>query len=160
MNKTDITIEPGRQDIVVERVFDAPRDVVFKALTDPKLIPSWWGPRQLTTKVDEMDVRAGGRWRYTQRDPQGNEFAFKGVYHDAVSPQLVISTFEFEGAPGHVALDTLTLEEVDGKTRYRSVSVFPSVADRDAAVQSGMESGMRETYERLDEVIEGILSHV
>jgi uncharacterized protein YndB with AHSA1/START domain len=82
------------------------------------------------------------------------------VYHDAISPQLVVSTFEFEGAPGHVALETLTLEEVDGKTAYHGVTVFASIADRDAAVQSGMESGMRETYDRLGEVIEGIVSRV
>jgi uncharacterized protein YndB with AHSA1/START domain len=160
MTVSDIEIiaEPGRQDIVITRVFDAPREVVFKALTDPQLIPNWWGPRSLTTEVDRMEVRPGGQWRFVQRDAAGNQFAFKGVYHDAVSPERSISTFEWEGLPGHVALDTVSLEEVDGRTKYVSVSVFQSIADRDGMVQSGMEGGARDSIDRLAEVIAGLLS--
>ncbi len=158
-NKTEIIVEPGRQDIVITRMFDAPPAVVFKAITDPQLVPNWWGPSILSTKVDRMDVRPGGQWRYVQSDPQGNEFGFRGIYHDADAPHRLVSTFEFEGMPGHVALDTLTLEDVDGKTKYTSVSVFQSVADRDGMVQSGMESGARETLERLDKLIAGLRTH-
>jgi uncharacterized protein YndB with AHSA1/START domain len=157
-DKTEIVIEPGRQDIVFHHLFDASRDVVYKALTDPKLVPNWWGPRDLTTEVDRMDVRPGGQWRFVQRDQGGNTFGFRGIYHDAVSPERIVSTFEFEGFPGHVALETATLEEVNGKTKYTSVSVYQSVADRDGIVQSGMESGARDTYARLDEVIQTMLS--
>src|SRR5260370_29095788 len=106
-----------------------------------------------------MEVRPGGQWRYVQADAQGNEFGFKGIYHDVVSGQRIVSTFEFEGMPGHVALDTLTLEEVDGKTRYTTVSVFQSIADRDGMVQSGMETGARETLERLDKLVAGLRTH-
>jgi uncharacterized protein YndB with AHSA1/START domain len=158
VNNTEVIVEPGRHDIVITRVFDAPPDVVYKALTDPRLVPNWWGPRRYTTEVERMEVRPGGQWRFVQRDEQGNTFPFKGIYHDAVSPQRLVSTFEWEGMPGHVALDTVTLEEVDGKTKYTSVSVFQSVADRDGMVQSGMEEGVRETYERLVEVIAGLLT--
>jgi uncharacterized protein YndB with AHSA1/START domain len=153
MTKPDYSIEPGKQEIVMTRTFDAPRDLVFKTMTDPNLIPRWWGPRYLTTTVDEMDLRPGGRWRYLQRDPQGNEHAFHGVYHDITAPERLVFTFEYEGVPGHVLLDTVTLEEVDGKTRLTDQSVFQSVADRDGMVQSGMESGATEMMERLEELL-------
>ncbi len=157
MAETEFVIEPGRQDIVITRVFDAPRDVVFKAITDPSLIPNWWGPRRYTTEVDRMEVKPGGRWRFVNRDPDGNEFWFKGVYHDAVAPERIVQTFEFEGMPGHVSLETAAFEEVDGTTSYVGVSVFQSVEDRDAMVQSGMEEGARETMDRLAEVIRSLL---
>lgn len=153
MSNTEFVIEPGRQDIVIRRMFDAPRDVVFKAMTDPSLIPNWWGPRRYTTEVDRLEVKPGGLWRLINRGADGTAYAFKGVYHDVEVPHRVVQTFEFEGAPGHVSLETATLEEVDGRTRLEAVSVFQSVQDRDAMVQSGMEEGARETYERLAEVI-------
>jgi uncharacterized protein YndB with AHSA1/START domain len=115
MGDTEFIIEPGRQDIVIKRVYDAPRDVVFKAITSPDLIPNWWGPRRLATEVDEMDVRPGGRWRFLNREGDGTEYAFRGVYHDVEEPERIVQTFEFEGVPGHVSLETLTLAEVDGK---------------------------------------------
>lgn len=157
MGETEFVIEPGRQDIVITRVFDAPREVVFKALTDPSLIPSWWGPARYETTVDRADVRPGGRWRYVSRDADGTEYGFRGVYHDIVAPDRVVQTFEFEGMPGHVSLDTATLEEVDGKTKYVGVSVFQSVADRDGMAQSGMEEGASEGFDRLAEVIQSLL---
>ena len=157
MGETEIIIEPGRQDIVLRRVFDAPREVVFRALTDPDLIPSWWGPRRYETIVDRMEVRPGGLWRFLNRDADGNDYAFKGVYHEIAAPERVVQTFEFEGAPGHVSLDTATLDEVDGTTTLLAVSVFQSIEDRDAMVQSGMEEGARETYDRLAEVIAGLI---
>lgn len=156
MSETEFVIEPGRQDIVITRVFDAPRDVVFKAITDPDLIPKWWGPRRLDTVVDQMDVRPGGRWRFTHGDDDNNVYGFRGVYHDVVAPERIVQTFEFEGAPGHVALETLTLEDAGGKTRYVARAVHESVEARDAMVESGMEGGARETIDRLDEVIQSL----
>ena len=156
MRQTEFVIEPGRQDIVIRRTFDAPREVVFKAITDPSLIPNWWGPRKYATDVDVMEVRPGGRWRFINRTDDGTEFGFHGVYHDVVAPERVTQTFEFEGVPGHVSLDTATLEEADGKTTMVATSVFQSVEDRDGMVASGMEGGARETYDRLAEVIESL----
>jgi uncharacterized protein YndB with AHSA1/START domain len=156
MADTELIVEPGRQDIIVTRVFDAPRDVVFKALTDPDLIPNWWGPRKYETIVDRADIRPGGLWRFLNRDAEGNEYAFKGVYHDVVAPERVVQTFEWEGLPGHVSLETLTLEEVDGKTKYASVSVYQSVEDRDGMAQSGMEEGLNETLDRLEEIVQSL----
>ncbi len=156
MGDTEIIIEPGKQDIVFKRTFDAPREIVFKALMDPSLIPSWWGPRKYETIVDAMEPRAGGRWRFINKGPEG-EFGFHGVYHE-VTADRVVQTTEFEGFPGSVGLETATLEERDGKTYMTAVSLAPSVEARDMIVQTGMEEGARETYDRLDEVIQGLVS--
>ena len=152
MDDTEIIIEPGKQDIVFKKVFDAPREIVFRALTDPSLVPSYWGPARYETIVEVMEPRAGGRWRYVQRGPEG-EFGFHGVYHE-VTPDRIVQTNEFEGAPGHVALETATLEERDGKTYYTAVSLAGSVADRDAVVAAGMEGGARELYDRLETLVD------
>ena len=124
---------------------------------DPKLIPEWWGPSYLSTEVDRMDVKPGGQWRFINRDAEGHAYAFHGVYHDISAPERVIDTFEFEGLPepGHVTLETMKLEELPGgRTRLTTQSVFQSVADRDAALQSGMESGISDTYNRLEELLD------
>jgi uncharacterized protein YndB with AHSA1/START domain len=153
MTKTKFIAEPGKQEIVMTRVFDAPPERVFKASMDPNLIPQWWGPKSLTTTVDKMDVRPGGVWRYIQRDADGSEFAFHGVYHE-ISQKSLVQTMEFEGMPGHVLLEIVTLEDINGKTRLTEKSVFESVEDRDGMLKSGMEEGATETMERLAELAE------
>jgi uncharacterized protein YndB with AHSA1/START domain len=152
MSRTEVTVTPGTHEIVLAHEFDAPPDVVHAALTDPALVPSWWGPHGLTTKVEEMDVRPGGRWRFVQRDADGNEFGFNGVYH-SVEPGRVVQTFEFEGMPGHVMLETMTLEDLGGRTRLVDKSVFQSVEDRDGMVASGMDDGASQSYDRLDSIL-------
>lgn len=156
MADTEIIIEPGRQDIVITRIFDAPRDVVFKAYTDPTLVPKWWGSSRFTTVVDRMEVRPGGRWRYVTRAADGTEYGFKGVYHDVVAPERIISTFEFEpGGPGHLQLAMASFDEVDGKTKYVGLSVFLSVEDRDGWIPSGgLDEGTREAMDKLAELIQ------
>ena len=145
---------PSDREIEVKRVFDAPRDLVWKAYTDPAAISQWWGPRRHTTTVGKMDVRPGGAWRYVSRDADGNEYGFHGEYREVVPAERIVCTFEFEGMPGHVSVETLTLIEHEGKTTVTNTSVFDSVEDRDGMLQSGMEAGMRETYDRLAEYIE------
>jgi uncharacterized protein YndB with AHSA1/START domain len=153
MTKTSFVVEPGKQEIIAARVFDAPRESVFKTYTDPNLIPQWWGPKNLTTTVEKMDARPGGIWRFVQRDAEGNEYAFHGVYHDAAPPQRLVRTFEFEGMPGHVSLETVTLEDVEGKTKMTTKSVFQTVEDRDGMYESGMEEGVNESMDRLAELL-------
>jgi uncharacterized protein YndB with AHSA1/START domain len=104
-------------------------------------------------RIDRFELRDGGTWRYTHTDQEGNEYAFHGVFHGEPSPDGMVQTFEFEGAPGHVSMDTLTLEEHDGSTIVRTNSVFQSVEARDAMVEAGMDVGMREGYEQLDELL-------
>ncbi len=154
MGKLNLVAEPGKQEIMMSRDFDAPRELVFKAYTDPTLVPRWWGPRGLTTVVDKMDVKMGGIWRYIQRDADGNEYGFRGVYHQVTSPERLVYTFEFEGMPGHVLLETITFEDHNGKTRIIDSSVFQSVADRDGMIQSGMEGGAEESWDRFDKLLE------
>jgi len=148
---------PSDREVVMTKVFDAPRKLVWKAYTDPKLIPRWWGPRYLTTTIDKMDVRPGGAWRFVSRGPDGSEFGFHGVYREIVKPERLSWTFEFEGVPGHVSIDTVALEELDGRTKVTVTSVFQSKSDRDGMVASGMESGATESTERLAELLEGMV---
>jgi uncharacterized protein YndB with AHSA1/START domain len=152
MAKTEFVIKPGVQEITLIREFDAPRDLVFKVMMDPNAIPKWWGPRAYWTKVDKMDARSGGSWRFIHGDNNGNEYAFHGVYH-LVEPNRVIQTFEFEGVPGRPALETMTLEDIGGRTRMVQHSVFLSLEDRDGMVQSGMQAGAEETNDRLAELV-------
>jgi uncharacterized protein YndB with AHSA1/START domain len=153
MSDFKVTVEPGRHDIIITRTFDAPRDLVFKTMTDPKAIPNWWGPRQYTTEVDQMDARSGGAWRFINRDADGNEFGFHGVYHDLVPGERIIQTFEWEGLPGHVSLETSTLEEAGGKTLMSNLAVFQTIEDRDG-MASAMGDGASETFDRLAELVE------
>lgn len=155
-NRTTINVEAGRQDLFITREFDAPRDLVFRAHTDPNLLPQWMGPRRLAMRLETFDPRGGGRWRFISKDTDGSEYGFHGVFHEVTAPERIIQTFEFEGLPetGHVMLETLRLEALPGnRTRLVAQSVFQSSADRDGMVQSGMETGVNEGYERLDELL-------
>jgi len=154
-NKTLITAEPGVQELFIAREFDAPRALVYKAHIDPNLYVKWLGPHGYEMILDTFEPVSGGRYRYIQKDKDGNEFGFHGTFHE-MSEDLMIQTFEFEGLPerGHVVLDTMRLEELPGnRTRVTIQSVFQSVEDRDGMVKAGMETGVREGYERLDDIL-------
>lgn len=144
---------PSDREIVATRIFDAPRDRVFKVFTDPRLVPEWWGPRKYKTDVIKAELKPGGAWRYVQRGEDGKEYTFHGEYREIVPPEKVVSTFEFEGEPGHVVIDTTTLEDLGGKTRFMQRSRFQTAKDRDQMLKEDMEAGMRESYERLDELL-------
>jgi uncharacterized protein YndB with AHSA1/START domain len=152
---TKIMAEPGSPEIRITREFEAPRELVFRVITDPQLVSQWWGPAYLTTEVQEMDVRSGGKWRFLQRDPEGTEYLFYGEYREVSPPERLVQSFEFAGMEGHGSLDSLVLVEREGKTIWTSTSVFANVEDRDAMIQSGMEEGVHETYDRLAEVLAG-----
>jgi len=155
-NITSIKAEPGKQEIFITREFDAPRELVFKAFTDAKLIAQWLGPRDLTMKVEKFEPKAGGSYRYIHSMGELS-FGFHGVVHEVTFPERIIQTFEFEGLPekGHVTLETARFEALPGgRTRFTNQSVFQSVADRDGMLQSGMERGVNDSYERLDELFE------
>jgi len=154
--KTKVIVEPGKQEFFIIREFDAPRELVFKAFTDPKLYVQWLGPRGMKMTLEKFEPRAGGMWRYTHTDPGGNQYKFHGVNHEVHPPELLIDTFEFEGMPekGHVSLEWARFKELPGgRTELTIHSVFQSVADRDGMAASGMEKGITESFERLDELI-------
>jgi uncharacterized protein YndB with AHSA1/START domain len=146
---------PSDREIVMTRVFDAPRDLVFEAHTSCEHMSKWWGPRKYEVASCDIDFRQGGAWRIVHRGPDGvEEHGFRGEFKEIVRPERIVWTFEYEGMPGHVSVDTLTLEEHDGKTTLTATSVFDNVEDRDGMLQSGMESGAAETWDRLAEYLE------
>jgi uncharacterized protein YndB with AHSA1/START domain len=148
-----IVTKPAEREIGSERVFDAPRERVFAAFTDPQLIPQWWGPHGVTTIVDRMDVRAGGDWRFVCRNSDGSEQAFRGTYREITPPERIVNTFEWEGMPGHVCVETTTFEDLGGRTKLTTNTLFHTVEERDGMLEAGMETGLNESYERLDELL-------
>jgi uncharacterized protein YndB with AHSA1/START domain len=150
---TKVTL-PSDLEILITREFDAPRDVVYKAMTDRDLIPRWWGPRRMTTIVDKMDVRPGGSWRFVAREADGKEGGFRGQYREIVPGEKIVQTFEWEPMAGHISVDTAIFSDLpSGRTLLTTRSVFGSKEERDGMVASGMESGLRETHDRFDEVL-------
>ena len=155
-NKTVVTAEPGKQELYITREFDAPRELVFKAHIDPQLYVQWLGPHGYEMILETFEPVNGGKYRYVHKDTAGNEYGFHGTFH-AMSIDNMVQTFEFEGYPGHVSLDCMTLEELPGnRTRATIHSVFQSVSDRDGMIQNGMETGVSEGYERLDDILAGM----
>jgi uncharacterized protein YndB with AHSA1/START domain len=155
MNRAKVTAEPGQPTMVIERMFDAPRDKVFAAMTQKDKLERWWIGPGYTNRVEHLDVRDGGSWRFVQTSPDGAEFSFHGSFH-MVSPEMTVQTFEFDGLAerGHVALQKIELIEVgNGKTKLVSTGTCLSVEDRDGMISSGMEEGMQQTYAMLDEVL-------
>jgi uncharacterized protein YndB with AHSA1/START domain len=158
--ETKIKAEHGKQEIFVTRMFNAPRGLVFRAHVEPELQVKWRGPKKFTMDIDKFEPRSGGSYRIVHHDEDGNEFAFHGVYHEVTLPVRIVDTFEFEGLnePGHVILETLKFEELnDGTTEITSHMIFPSVTFRDGMLESGMESGVNESYERLDDLLENLI---
>jgi uncharacterized protein YndB with AHSA1/START domain len=151
-NPTTVTAQPGTPFIDVTREFDAPVDAVRRAYLERELVAQWLGPNGYEIVIGEWDARSGGAWQFTHRDPDGNEYGFRGVFHSISDDQLV-QTFEFDGWPGHVSLESLVFEDLGDRTRVVSHSVYQSVEDRDGMVESGMEQGLSEGYERLDELL-------
>jgi uncharacterized protein YndB with AHSA1/START domain len=159
MAELNVTAEPGVPQIVTTRDFEAPRDLLYRAFTEPDLLAQWLGPRRYTMTIERFDLRDGGTWRYVHADDAGNAYGFHGVFHDDPSPDGIVQTFEFEGAPGNVQMDTVTFEERGGGTTVRTNSVFQSVEARDAMYQSGMAEGMDEGYERLEELLAKLIAN-
>ena len=157
---TQIVADPDVPLVRIVREFDAPPEKVFRAHVDPELVVPWLGPRGMTMQVDHYDARTGGSYRYVQTSG-GEQYAFHGSFHEVRSPGVsvpgaIVQTFTFEGMPDGVALERLTLEDLgDGRTRLTATSLVDSFADRDAMLVSGMETGIREGYERLDELLAG-----
>ena len=154
--QTEITADPEVPLIRIIREFDASPDKVFRAHTDADLLKQWLGPRNLEMKIDHFDCRTGGSYRYIHMDDDGNEYAFHGSFHEVRPNERIVQTFTFEGMPDGVALEKLVLEDLgNGRTRLVGTSLCDSFADRDAMLASGMDVGVREGYQRLDELLAG-----
>ncbi len=155
-HETQVIADPALPTIEIIREFDAPPERVFQAHTDPDLVVQWLGPRGLTMRVDRFDAHTGGSYRYVHTDADGNEYGFFGAFHEVRPHDRIVQTFTFEGAPDGVTLETATFEDLgDGRTRLVGKSVGYTLEERDAMLASGMETGVREGYERLDELLAG-----
>lgn len=152
----DVEVPPGEPAVIFRRVVDAPPDLAFAVWTEPEHLRHWWGPRQFELVVCESDPRAGGCYRFVQRAPDGQEHTFDGVYREVDRPQRLVRTFVYAGAPEDEAVETVTFLRDGHGTLITSTSVFPSFAAREFYVQAGMEAGLRESHQRLDEWLETI----
>ena len=152
-HETQIVADPSVPLVRIIREFDAPPEKVFRAHTDPELLVQWLGPRGLEMRVDHYDCRTGGSYRYVHARG-GEEYGFHGSFHEVRPAEVIVQTFTFEGVPDGVALERLVLEDLGGgRTRLTATSLVDSFEARDAFLASGMDVGVREGYERLDEVL-------
>ena len=147
---------PADTVIVLTRVFDAPRHLVWKCITTPELMMQWYGPRGHQMVVSEIDLRVGGAWRSVSRTPDGRDVGFRGVYKEVTPPSRLVSTESFDGYPGD-SLVTITLDEDGGKTTFNLLARYPSKEVRDLVIASGMEHGAAESYDRLNELVVTLL---
>jgi uncharacterized protein YndB with AHSA1/START domain len=146
---------PSEREIHIERVFNAPRDRVWRALTDPALVAQWWG-RGNHLVIERMELHRGGHWRFVENSDQGPQ-GFEGRYREVTPPERVVQTFEWDGMPGHVIVETMTLVDLgDGRTKVVTVSLFHTTEERDGMLGSGMEVGLNRSYEALDRVLAGM----
>jgi uncharacterized protein YndB with AHSA1/START domain len=152
-NETQIVADPALPTIVITREFEAPPERVFRAYTEPDLVAQWLGPRRYTIEIVEYDARTGGSYRFVHRAGDDTEYAFRGVFHEVRPTERIVQTFTYEGYPDGVSLETALFEDLDGRTRVTTTSVMDSIEARDAMIASGMEGGLRESYERLDELL-------
>lgn len=152
MATTQIIAEPGVPQLIVSREFLAPRDLLFRAYVDPDLLRQWLGPRRMRMTIDRFDPRHGGLWRFIHSDADTG-YGFRGVFHGDPSRERIVWTFESEDFPGHICLETVTFAERGEAAVVTQNTVYQSVEDRDAAVASGMEEGINESMERLDELL-------
>ncbi|MCM2422830.1 SRPBCC family protein [Streptomyces sp. RKAG293] len=154
-NETRIVADPDLPTILIIREFDAPPDRVFRAYTDPDLVVQWLGPRRLTMRIDQYDARSGGSYRYVHRADDGTEYGFHGVFHEVRPNERIVQTFTYEGFPDGVSLETAVFEDLGGRTLVTGKSLMDSIEARDSMLKSGMDHGVREGHERLDELLGG-----
>jgi uncharacterized protein YndB with AHSA1/START domain len=154
-NPTTITAEPGAPFVEIAREFEAPVAAVFRAHTDRDLYERWLGPRETALEVTALDPTVGGAWSYLMRGEDGATYGFRGVFHSVDADAFLVQTFEFDGYPGQVGLSATTFEPLGDRCRIVVREVYPSVEARDGMLASGMEQGVVEGYERLDEILAG-----
>ena len=151
--RTATVTTPSDREILIERIFDAPRDLVFATITDPELVGEWYGPHDAKTTVEVMEPRTGGLWRYHSEDCDGNKTSFRGVYREVTPPEQFVQTWEWEGMPGYICLETQRFEELGEQTKLVSTTIFFTTEERDGLLNSGMERGMNEAFERFDTLL-------
>ena len=153
-SRTTVEVSPTEPVAIITRTLDAPRDIVWRAISQPEHLVQWWGPHGYTNRVAGYDFRVGGKWRIETTDTKGQQFNFHGEFREIAAPGKIVQTFGMEGMwDGRYSVDSLTLTADRKRTIYRIVSRFPSIADRDFMIASGMVKGMNEGFERLDALL-------
>ncbi|WP_223643333.1 SRPBCC family protein [Corallococcus sp. EGB] len=148
-----LVTQTSERELRIERIFNASRERVWRAMTDPALVAQWWG-RGNKVVVERMDVQRGGHWRFVEHAPDGSTHGFEGRYRELKPMELIEQTFEWDGAPGHVTVETMTLEDLgDGRTKLVTRSLFHTAEDLQGMVGAGMEQGLNETYAALDRLL-------
>jgi uncharacterized protein YndB with AHSA1/START domain len=153
VSELQVIAEPGVPQVIVIREFEAPRELLFRAYTEPDLVARWLGPAGLELIVNQLDPQHGGRWRWTHYDADGKGYVFHGLYHGTPTPERIVQTYEFDQQPGTVYLNLITFDEADGVTTLRQNTVFFAVQDRDLYVAGGMEQGIRASMQQLDDLV-------
>ena len=154
-NPLTVTVPEGLPFIDFEREFDHPVEKVFRAHQDPDLFRQWIGAGSDDVDLEVHDFRTGGRYRFVQKGEDGVEYAFNGVYHVVRDNEFAVQTFEFEGYPDVVSVESVTFERLDGgRTRLSGHAVYPSMEARDGMAASGMEDGMNAGYDKLERILE------
>lgn len=144
---------PSDREIRIERTFQASRDRVWRALTDPALVSRWWGPNGSPVEVERMDVRPGGQWRFVEHGPQGPD-GYQGHFREVIPPERLVYSFEWDGMPGFTAIETMTLEDLgEGRTRLVTLLFYDSTAERDGVLRSGVEAAFNRSFDALDRVL-------
>jgi uncharacterized protein YndB with AHSA1/START domain len=146
---------PTVREIRIERIFNAARERVWRAMTEPELVAQWWG-RGNKLVIERMEVQRGGHWRFVEHGPEGIH-GFEGRYREVTPPERIVQTFEWDGMPGHVVIETATLEQLaDGRTRVVNTSLFHTTEERDGMLSSGMEQGLNQSYAALDRLLAAV----
>jgi len=154
VNTATVT-KPSDREIRIERIFNAPRERVWRAMTDPKLVAQWWG-RGNKVVIERMEVERGGHWRFVEHTPDDPPQGFEGRYREVLPIERIVQTFEWDGMPGHVIIETVILEDLGDKTKVVNVSLFHTNEERDGMLSSGMEGGLKDSYAALDKVLAGL----
>ena len=150
--RSSIVTTPTDREIRIERVFDAPRDRVWRAFTEPELLAQWWG-RGNKLVIERLEVERGGHWRFVEHSAEGVH-GFEGRFREVTPPERMVQTFEWDGMPGYVVVETVTLEDLgDGRTKVVNVSLFHTTEERDGMLSSGMEQGLNQSYAALDRLL-------
>ena len=149
---TSTVSKPSDREIRIERTFDAPRDRVWRAFTDPKLLAQWWG-RGNKLVIEKFELERGGHWRFVEHGPEGKH-GFEGRFREVTPKDRIVQTFEWDGMPAYVIIETLELTDLaDGRTKVVTLSLFHTTEERDGMLESGMEEGLNQSYEALDKLL-------
>ena len=151
-SQSSILTTPSDREVHIERVFDAPRELVWRAFTEPELVAQWWG-RGNKLVIERLEVERGGHWRFVEHSDQGVH-GFEGRFREVSPPERLAWTFEWDGMPGHVAIDTTEFEDLgDGRTKVITRSIFHTTEERDGMLDSGMQQGLDQSYAALDRLL-------